>query len=54
MDAERFGCLREVILVSRKGLLDVELLEFADGLGQQDFAVEHFVNQSFKSSAHGC
>jgi len=49
MDAEDGGRVREMLLVAREGLLDVELLEFADGLIQEDVAFEHFVHQGFEA-----
>src|SRR5947209_10207267 len=52
VDAERDGGAREVFLVARERLLDVELLELGDGLVEHDLAVEHFVNQGFESGAH--
>ena len=35
--------------MAREGLLYVELLEFADGLIQEDVAFEHFVDQGFEA-----
>ena len=49
VDAQDGGRVREVLLVAREGLLYVELLEFADGLIQEDVAFEHFVNQGFEA-----
>ena len=49
VNAEDRGRVREVLLVAREGLLYVELLEFADGLIQEDVAFEHFVYQGFES-----
>ena len=49
MDAEDDGGFREVLLVPREGLLDVQLLEFADRLIEKNVALEHFVDQCFES-----
>ena len=43
------GGVGDVLLVTREGLLYVELLEFADGLIQEDVAFEHFVDQVFET-----
>jgi hypothetical protein len=52
VDAQSLGGFREMFVVSGEGLLNVELFEFTDRFGQQDVTIQHFVNQSFKSSAH--
>ena len=44
MDTEDGGCVREVLLVAREGLLYVELLKFAERLIQKDVALEHLVD----------
>ena len=49
MDAEHGGGVGNVLLVTREGLLYIELLEFLDGLFQKDVAFEHFVNKAFES-----
>ena len=50
VDAEDGGCVREVLFVAREGLLDVELLEFAERFIQKDVTFEHFVDQAFEAS----
>src|SRR5215216_7432252 len=52
VDAERGGRAREVLLVARERLLDVELLELFEGLVEHDLAVEHLVYQGFEPGAH--
>lgn len=52
VNAQSLGGFGKVLFVSGKGLFDVEPLEFAYCLGQQNVAVEHFVDQSFKSRTH--
>ena len=54
MDSERPGSFGGVVFVAGEGFLDIELFEFVDCLGQQYVAVEHFINESFQSSAHKC
>ena len=49
MDAEHGGRVREMLLMTREGLLNVELLEFTHGLIQKDVAFEHFVDQVFET-----
>jgi len=49
MDAEDGGRVREVLLVTREGLLDVELLKLAESLIQKDVALEHLLDQAFES-----
>lgn len=52
VDSQRFGSLGEMFLVSGESLLDVEALEFVDCLAQKDVAIQHLVDQSFKSRTH--
>ena len=52
MDSERAGSLRKVLLVSGHGFLDVELFKLAESFGEQNLAVQHLVDQGFKSCAH--
>ena len=52
MDAQRFSSFGKVLFVSREGFPDVEVFELTDRLGEQDVAVQHLVNQGFKSGAH--
>ena len=47
MNAEDGGRVREVLLVTREGLLYVELLKFAECLIQKDVALEHLLDQTF-------
>ena len=49
VDAEHDSRVREVLLISCQGFLNVELFEFAERLIQQDVALQHFVDQSFES-----
>ena len=52
MDAEHYGRVREVLLVFREGLLDVELFEFAERLIEKDAAFEHFIDEAFESGVN--
>jgi len=49
MDAEDGRGVGDVLLVTSEGLLDVELLEFAERFIEKDVAFEHFVDQAFES-----
>jgi hypothetical protein len=49
MDAEDGRGVGDVLLVTSEGLLDVELLEFAERFIEKDMAFEHFVDQAFES-----
>ena len=49
MDAEDDGGFGEVLFVTGKGFLDVELFKFADRFIEKDVAFEHFVDESFES-----
>lgn len=49
MDAEDGSGVGDVLLVTSKRLLDVELLEFAERFIQKDVAFEHFVDQGFEA-----
>jgi hypothetical protein len=52
MDAQRLGSFGKMFFVAGECLLDVELFEFGYGFGEQNMAVQHFVNQGFESGAH--
>ena len=49
VDAEDGGCVREMLVVAREGLLYVKLLKLAESLVQKDVALEHLVDQAFES-----
>ena len=49
VDAEDGGRVGDVLLVTSEGLLDVELLEFAERFVEKDVAFEHFVDQVFET-----
>ena len=49
MDAEDDGGFGEVLFVTGKGFLDVELFEFADRFVEKDVAFKHLVDQSFEA-----
>jgi len=49
MDAEHGGRVREMLLMTREGLLNVELLEFTHGLIQKDVTFKHLINQIFET-----
>jgi len=48
VDAEHGGRVREVLLVTREGLLYVYLFKLAESLIQKDVALEHLVDQAFE------
>ena len=52
VDAEHYGRVGEVLIVFRKGLLNVELFEFAQCLVEKDVAFEHFVDEAFESGVN--
>ena len=47
VDAQGFGGVGNAPFVTRESLLDVELLEFFEGLIQKDAAIEHVFNNGF-------
>ena len=49
VDAQDGGRVGDVLLVAREGLLDVELLEFAERFVEKAVAFEHFVDQVFET-----
>jgi hypothetical protein len=49
MDAEHGGGIGDVLLVTGKRFLDIELLELAERFIQKDVAFEHFVDQAFEA-----
>jgi hypothetical protein len=49
VDAEDGGRVGDVLLVTGEGLLDVELLEFAERFIKKDVAFEHFVDEGFET-----
>ena len=49
MDTEDGGRVGDVLLVTGEGLLDVELLEFAERFIKKDVAFEHFVDEVFET-----
>ena len=52
VDAEDGSRVREVLFVTREGLLYVQLLKLAERLVQEDVALEHLVDQAFESGAN--
>lgn len=47
MDSERFGGVRDALLVPEEGFLNVQLFEFLEGLIQKDVAVQHVFDNCF-------
>ena len=52
MDSDGRCGFGDVLLMASHGLFDVELLEFAEGLVQKDVALEHLLDQTFKSGVN--
>lgn len=52
VDSQGFGGFRQVVFVSRERLFYIEFFKFFKRFGQQDLAVEHFLNQDFKTRVH--
>ena len=50
MDSEDDGGLREMLLVTRERLFDIELFKLAHRLVKKDVAFEHLVDEVFESS----
>src|SRR6185369_3360964 len=49
VDAEDGGRVREMLFVTREGLLNIELLKLAERFIQKDVALEHLLDQAFES-----
>ena len=47
VDAEGFSGVRNALLIPGEGLLNIELLEFRDGLIKGNVAVQHIVDHCF-------
>ena len=47
VDAEGFGGVRNSLLISREGLLNIELFKLSQGLIKHDVTIEHFLDNSF-------
>ena len=47
VDAKGFGGVGNALFVARESLLDIQLLEFVEGLIQKDAAIEHVFNNGF-------
>ena len=47
VDAQGFRRVGNALFVAHEGLLDIQLLEFFEGLIQEDAAIEHVFNDSF-------
>jgi len=52
VDAEDGGRVREMLFVTREGLLNIELLKLAERFIQKDVALEHLLDQAFKSGVN--
>src|SRR5882762_2786523 len=42
----------KMLFVSGESLLNIELFEFAHGLGEQDLTIQHFFDQCFEACSH--
>ena len=49
VDAEDGGRVREMLFMTREGLLYIELLKLAYSLIEEDMAFQHLVNQGFET-----
>ena len=52
MHTEGLGSFGKMLFVSGESFFNVELFEFAHGLGEQDLTIQHFFNQRFEASSH--
>jgi len=52
VNSEDPGSFGKMLFVSGESFLNVELFEFAQGLGEQDLTIQHFFNQGFEASSH--
>src|SRR5258708_1105850 len=52
MDAEGVGGIGDALLVTREGLLNVQLFELLQSFGEPDVPIQHFFDHSFQTGAY--